>query len=358
MAHSVRGLSPGVYYYDPQAHALRERGAGSENAGLVRALGLSERCSSQATVVVGATFARTAHRYRQRAYRYVLLDVGHVLLNMHVVLSALGIPHLVTLRFFDDELSSEVGLDSSRQGPVAGILLGPGQDSYETTFTLGVSSMPQRYTGGDLAIFLHGLTSWVRGRDVVFERVAKVLTAPVWMSTRDVFGVIADRRSVRDYGSRPLGLDEVRNVAEAALHALDLVDACSLVEVLLAARHVRGLLRGVYRVRCPTLAREASISWPRLFSASLSQEVVGQASAVVALVGRLDTLGRLDADRDIRRALVAAGAAGEAVYLAATDQGLAACGVGAYYDDETDLALGLAPRHETTLYLVALGPKE
>ena len=46
---------------------------------------------------------------------------------------------------------------------------------------------------------------------------------------------------------------------------------------------------------------------------------------------------------------------GERVYLEAGARGLGACGVGAFYDDETARLLGIDPAREWAAHFVALG---
>jgi nitroreductase len=53
--------------------------------------------------------------------------------------------------------------------------------------------------------------------------------------------------------------------------------------------------------------------------------------------------------------MLAAGRAGQRLYLAATALGLGACGVGAYYDREL-AAAAMLPEAGWPLYLVAAGP--
>jgi nitroreductase len=55
--------------------------------------------------------------------------------------------------------------------------------------------------------------------------------------------------------------------------------------------------------------------------------------------------------------LLEAGHLGQNVYLEATAIGLAPCGIGAFFDDQLDRLLGVDGRDETTVYLLALGPR-
>jgi nitroreductase len=86
--------------------------------------------------------------------------------------------------------------------------------------------------------------------------------------------------------------------------------------------------------------------------AALDQQVIGDAAVVLVLsANRQQVLAQ--GARGYRHALVEAGLMGERWLLGAVAQGLAACPVGAFYDDE---AAALIRRHdEWVLHFAALG---
>lgn len=109
------------------------------------------------------------------------------------------------------------------------------------------------------------------------------------------------------------------------------------------AHAVQGLEAGAYRYhvsehalaprRRSTLRGEARI-------AGLEQDVIGDAQAVIVVTLDVQALraSKCRAARGYRHALTEAGRLGERVYLAA-GRGLAACSVGAFYDDKAALVL-------------------
>ncbi|MCK7499033.1 MAG: nitroreductase family protein [Comamonadaceae bacterium] len=133
------------------------------------------------------------------------------------------------------------------------------------------------------------------------------------------------------------------------------------VRVSLVAHAVAGLAPGAYRYdggrhalaprRGPPATRAAA------GAAALDQDVVADAAAVFVLaidraVIATDPLGPA---RAYRHAFIEAGLVGERVYLEAGARGLGACGVGAFYDDEAAVLVGVDPAREWIVHFAALG---
>ncbi|MDH5541203.1 MAG: nitroreductase family protein, partial [Rhizobacter sp.] len=92
-------------------------------------------------------------------------------------------------------------------------------------------------------------------------------------------------------------------------------------------------------------------------AAALDQEVIGAAAVVFVLsVDRAafaaDPAGPA---RGYRHAFIEAGMVGERIYLEAGARGLAACAVGAFYDDEAVALAGLDATREWPVHFAALG---
>ena len=357
--HSVDALRSGIYYYNPIEHSLDLVVEEPDTQALIDALGMRPTCVPDLVVLVAATFARSSVKYRERGFRYTLMDVGHVLLNVHLAASALGHPHVVSADFYDSELGNLLRLDPARQGVLSAVVFGDLQDECtQAEFSLARLEPSSRAVEAQLSSLLFALTSWERGEDAQLTRSYKALDTPLVKLKRDAFAVIRERRSIRDYSGEPIPLSQLEAVVSAAVSALDLLEAGPLLRVYVLVRRVEGLEEGVYAFGDGRLLRATTSSnFGKIFRASLSQEVVAHASAVVAIVLDKAKLGKKNGARDSRTALISSGVAGQAVYLAATDLGLGACGVGAFYDQDTNEALGLDGDRYSTLYLLTLGAR-
>ena len=122
-AARIDGLPPGLYHYSIHPHALR------------RIRDLPEGFTENEWFITGIFF-RSAWKYRDRAFRYILLDTGHVLENLCLSLSARGVKHFVRLDFDDDRAARFLGIDPEREACLARVgtcktdlLEGPGLDA-------------------------------------------------------------------------------------------------------------------------------------------------------------------------------------------------------------------------------------
>jgi SagB-type dehydrogenase family enzyme len=108
----VAGLDPGIYHYELPDHALALLRPGDPTALLDDAY-CGQRYASEAGAVVLAAGAlrRTKHKYGERGYRYVLLDVGHLMENLVLSATALGLAVVTTAGFFDDAANELLRLD-------------------------------------------------------------------------------------------------------------------------------------------------------------------------------------------------------------------------------------------------------
>src|SRR5205807_6296407 len=95
----------------------------------------------------------------------------------------------------------------------------------------------------------------------------------------------------------------------------------------------------------------------RMVSAGLSlgQNLAGNACVSFSMVGDLDRATRNYGERGYRYVHFEAGAIGQAFYLAAEALGLGATGIGAFYDDEVNHYLTLAPSQGQVVYHFANG---
>ncbi|ABI57939.1 SagB/ThcOx family dehydrogenase [Alkalilimnicola ehrlichii MLHE-1] len=103
LVRRARGLSPGVWRYRPDEHVLVRRLDAAPGEAVVQAsLGQAAVARAPLVVALSAVEARTAHRYGERAARYVHMEAGHVAQNIYLQATALGLG-TVAIGAFDDE---------------------------------------------------------------------------------------------------------------------------------------------------------------------------------------------------------------------------------------------------------------
>jgi len=109
-------LPAGVYRYRPQRHDLVCVAEGDKRIKLAAAaLDQSWLTGAPVTIVIAAVYERTARKYRQRAERYVHMEVGHAAQNVHLQAVALDLGTVVVGAFDDAEVKRVLTLAENEQ---------------------------------------------------------------------------------------------------------------------------------------------------------------------------------------------------------------------------------------------------
>jgi SagB-type dehydrogenase family enzyme len=110
--HAVEGLDAGVYHYDVRHHRLDQLRLGDFRVDVARAA-LDQRIAARSNVVFvwTAVFPRSKWKYKQRAYRYVYLDAGHIAQNLALAAVALDLGSCQIAALYDQEANELLGVD-------------------------------------------------------------------------------------------------------------------------------------------------------------------------------------------------------------------------------------------------------
>jgi SagB-type dehydrogenase family enzyme len=180
---------------------------------------------------------------------------------------------------------------------------------------------------------------------------------------------IATRRSTRSYSGQPMSLEELSRFLFLtsgisadkfgnARRTAPSSGALYPIEVYPIVNNVEGIERGVYHYAYREHALElvhAEDMRGRLVEQGLGQEFLGQCGAVLFVTMILQRMRPKYQDRSYRYGLLEAGHVGENAYLAATEMGLGACGIGAFMDDAMNEMLGVDGVEEAVVYMLAVG---
>jgi len=110
---AIEGFEPGIYHFRPHAFDLELIRRGDHSKQLAEAaLGQMIVRGAQVSFIWSAVVARSKWKYRQRAYRYIYLDAGHIAGNLYLAGEALGLGVCGIGALFDDMVNDIVGLDS------------------------------------------------------------------------------------------------------------------------------------------------------------------------------------------------------------------------------------------------------
>jgi SagB-type dehydrogenase family enzyme len=119
IANSVDGLERGLYHYPAKDHVLELLKKGDLRREISRAALDQEMCGqSCATVIWTGIFQRSRWKYRQRSYRYVYMDAGHVGAHLSLAAVSVGLGSCQVGAFYDDEVNRIIGVDGEEESAI------------------------------------------------------------------------------------------------------------------------------------------------------------------------------------------------------------------------------------------------
>ena len=112
----LEGVEPGIYFFEVVDFSLTLKRAGDFSGPIAQAALNQEIARAAAVVFVWvAVIRRSRQKYRQRAYRYIYLDCGHIAQNLYLAATALGLGCCGIAAIFDDEVNDLVGVDGREE---------------------------------------------------------------------------------------------------------------------------------------------------------------------------------------------------------------------------------------------------
>ena len=121
----VTGVEAGLYHVDVQARSLHRVRAGSVSGDLlVAGLGQEFLRQAPAVLVLTGVFQRTRWKYRQRHYRYVCWEGGHIAQNVYLAAEAAGLGACMVGAFLDGTLNALVQVDGREEAALGLIAIG------------------------------------------------------------------------------------------------------------------------------------------------------------------------------------------------------------------------------------------
>jgi SagB-type dehydrogenase family enzyme len=365
---NVSGMSDGVYHYSPLLHSLSRLREGAVFAR--RAAGAAAKSPAagppMVRFLITTVFFRSAWKYGPRAYRYCLLDAGHMVQNLLLASAIHGLAARPGYDFDDAATNAMLGVDPAMEGCLAMVhALGCGPDTAWT--------VPPRATLDDLPGFsrcaprpdsppelldAHRATaSFARCPVPRPDGPAGEFTPlPEPVVPASTATTIMARRSRRDFVPRAVPGRDLTDILGLLCRAPG-PDCAGVTATTLLAGPDSGLAQGRHTLH--RVHRALSLASPGAFLAKagrvcLDQGWLENASLHLAFTADLAGLASRCGPRAYRYAHLEAGRLGQLACLAATAKRLGACGIGAFFDPEGADLLDL-PEGHGLVYLVAVG---
>ncbi len=316
-------LETGVYYYDPLAGNLVQLRTGIDPC---------PGASEDILFMITASFYNSAWKYRGRAYRYMLLDGGHLAENLCQVLGDHGIAADLTSAFNDKKAGALLGLPPDKEAVLACVSTGWNRNVPEFLSRIEQRTRPC------------SLEPDTRPAEHQYMTAYTILPE-AYASGADVTDKGSDTR-MRVTDSDPV----VRNQNKfSSYRFLRLGMICQNMELLADGFYLFD--RAAPKIR---LMRKGAFAHS-LAAACLDQAWIGRAAVTFLFLSDLDELERIFGPRGYRYMMLSAGRIAQRIYLGAESIGLGCCGIGAIYDQEAKALLGLR-KNSALVYAVSAGP--
>ncbi len=396
VAARVKGLAPGVYYFEVAQHSLVKVSAELEPARFAAAIDRPAAIeAAAATILLTNVFGRYSWRYANRGYRYALIDSGHIGENLRLAAASAGLVQRDFLTFRDDLLNDILAIDGVEEAVCSVHAVGPprsvSHEKNQRTLVLtesseaetGARGAPEEVSGawveaqhtpeftarGPITERYHAATKLVpAGEKDVRSAISNVppprilepnlpLPERARGSAWKLEDAIQIRRSTARFEPKNLSLADLAYVLEMA-HGHASLARTENVDVYLVVNRVESLEPGLYRYDRDhhqlVTHRIGSVSHD-FTRVCLGQKKAGRAAVGVLMVAWLGEGRALASARRYRDLLVEAGAIGQRIYLAAESAGLSARNLAAFIDDDLNRLLGLDGEREAAIHLTMLG---
>ena len=353
------GLNDGLYHYLSLQHSLS----------ILRAGRIFEESDSEPVVRFYMTtiFQRSGWKYGERAYRYCLLDAGHMTENLLLGSRIYGLPARVEYDFSDKRVNEFLGVDPLYEGCLAQVhAMGNAKEmtidkvARLTSPTIpDVSKETSLGAAPELLLAAHDVTASfarcpARG---VGTQLGETSPLPDPIAPASTSATIMSRQSKRNFVSREAKTRDLVDVIGMICH--DLPPVCTgAIQVGYLASQESGLTPGYHRINrsnCSTTLIKKGGFMELASRVCLDQSWIENAAMHFVFTADLPSLEQSCGPRAYRYAYLESGRLGQRIYLAATAKQFGACGIGAYFDQEAASLLSLQ-HGQKLLYLVAVGP--
>jgi len=370
LSNGLRGLDDGLYHFSIARHGLHLLREKAQEKDTEPGPGL--------TFFLTSIFFRSCWKYRDRGYRYCLLDTGHLLQNLVLAAGYMSVPLSWSTDFPDEQVNQFLGLDPQREVCLTVARVPKGKEPLATVVPVSeklsqdipdVSRIVPRETVYSTVIEAHqaGVTLAQESKESLPAMVHRLGPSPgrwepltpeaSWPEAVPYKDALLSRRSRRNFIQKPM--------AEAAVHGLidSFVRGASengrqFVGTGVLVKNAAGRKPGYYFLDPETgslgMVREGPFM-EKMAHICLDQAWLANAALHFLFMTDLGALEERFGPRGYRFAMLEAGRLGETLYLAAASMGVGCCGIGAFYDEEARQLLELGG-DARLLYLVALGP--
>jgi len=334
-ARDVETIEDGVYHYEVLSSSLTLLQRITDDEGLEPYLGYKTAMKGY-LFLVSAVYYRSSWKYKNRAFRYCLLDAGHLLGSIEA--SALLKSNVLEMRYDIDraKLNLMFGFED-REWFLSGCSMSvPIEDQEVSPMEF---SLP--YVDGSRTFESNPLIEQAYHETMQLESCRSEVKAPKFTYQKEKLQeTIFTRRSQRGFQEGAITKGQFNYIMEA-IHQPVPSDCDEEVSVYVVINRVLDMPLGLYKegkyIKHGDFARKAGYLSLEQYSLSM------QGAVAFFLTSKA---------KNYQALYQKAGIIGHRLYVASLYMGLGCSGIGAYYDDEVN---AFVENDEMVLYALAIG---
>jgi len=334
-ARGVDGIADGIYHYEVSSSSVTLLQSISDDLGLEPYLGYKTAMKGY-LFLVSAIYYRSAWKYKDRAFRYCLLDAGHLLGS--VEMAALLKPHAVQMVYGLDreKLNRMFGFEDREWFLSAASVAVPQQGQ-----TVDAIEFVLPYVDGSRTFEAFPLIEEAYEASTVLENCKKSLKAPKFTYGKEnLRETIFQRRSQRGFAEGAITKGQFNYIMDVIAQPI-LSDCEEEVNVYVVLNRVLDMPLGLQKngayLKYGDFAKRAGYL-------SLEQYSLSTSGALAFFL--------TSSAQNYQALYQKAGIIGHRLYIASLYLGIGCSGIGAYYDDEVNDFVG---NDEMVLYVLAIG---
>lgn len=334
-ARGVEGLEDGIYHYEVRSRSISLLYQITEDEGIEPYLGYKMAMKGY-LFLVSAIYYRSSWKYKNRAFRYCLLDAGHLLGSVEA--SALLKPHAVQVIYNIDKkkLNHMFGFEGQEWFLSAAVMAVPlrGQEVQAAAFSLP-------FVNGSHTFEQNEMIEQAYKESMDLKGCTKGLSAPRFSyNDATLKETIFSRRSQRGFREGAITKGQFNYIVEA-IHQPVLSDCDEEVSIYMVLNRVLDMPLGLYKngeyLKYGDFGNHAGYL-------SLEQYSLSAQGAVAFFL--------TSKAKNYQALYQKAGIIGHRLYIASGYLGIGCSGIGAYYDDEVN---AFVENDEMVLYALAIG---
>ncbi|AXX90260.1 dehydrogenase [Arcobacter suis] len=337
---NVDGFEDGIYHLEVGSSSAVLLKTFENNEGIEKLLGLTYSVDGF-IFFISSIYFRSSWKYKNRAFRYCLLDAGHLLGTMEASSYLFDKKFEILYDFSKQELNEFFHFDE-KEFFTSIVIVGDKIQNEKIDFILDIATL-------DGASYIEENISFFEKNDLVenaykyslkiIDKKAQEKSAVFNFQKQRFQDTIFKRRSIREFSKQSISklqFESIMNVINQAIKS----DCDEDVDIFYTVNRVEGLVLGLYKngelIKTGDFNSKAGYL-------CLEQDL-GKSSAV--------TFFLTSKSRNYQEAYQKAGIIGHRLYLASNYLDIGCSGIGAYYDDEV---CEFIEEQTMILYALAIG---